>query len=719
MWCIFACTCLLIPLFVDSPVYSQKIKELSPDELAWQKLMPEIEVFWHEYQASPHKLAEEVWPFISELKDFIKRYPKSQKIPEAYYILGEAYAVASYWPEAVAHWKIVVRYYPDSKWTSAALNSLVARLEKQGNQEKLKKFYREILRQFPDSIAAKTTRVLLARQALQEGKVGLVKRVIKSIEKSSGSALVEVPELLDLKAAIANREGRPKEAIRLWVRYINLKKSPVARAGALFNIAETYRKAGDWLKARKYYALIRRDFSSQPEALFARFRMLQMEEIQKRRLAQYVKGKVRPLNLYESERVFREIVKKFPKYPLTQEVRKELIATKVKKKDYMEALILADDFIQTSPQGPYSQEVIKLAETAARELLKQKLDIEKLEKVTGTGRAYLGRKPRNRIQKYIQDSTQKLWVRLIKTLTSRGRALDAINSYWIYIRQFRNDPASLKEAFGPGLKALEAADRWFYSENKYADLIDYHFQHEKEIKSLGSAAHYYMLARAFSKVGLPRMALRAFFTAWRSEPTKTQKCEILVDWTGQCLEAYQSNMAQDTIGLLDLCCPDYALQPVVLYYKSALAGRQGDWTAAFNMARDSISGKPDDRNVFQALYAGIKLGEWDQVEKIYKENSSLLSKEKRINILKKWGDEAIRFFEYRKALVPYGFLTGLDAQDPSAKFRMAVAKSGALGFEKAIPSWEELSKKDKGIWGKAAKSEISFYKFMTGPAGQL
>ncbi len=718
-------TLILVSMFLTllsvssgSGASGQKNK-LSMDELAWQALVPEIEVFWHEYQASPHKVADDVWPFIAAMKDFIKRYPKSRRIPEAYYILGEAYAAASYWPEAVAHWKIVIRYYPDSKWTSSALNSLVAYLEKQGDQKRLKKFYKDILRQFPDSVAAKTTKVLLAEEALKEGKVDLVKRVVKNIERSFPMADVQIPELLDLKAGIALKEGRPKDAISLWIHFINLKKSPVARASALFNIAETYRTSGDWLKARKYYALIRRDFPTQPEALFARFRMLQMAEIQKARLARYVRGKVKQVNLNESERVFRKIVERYPKYPLTQEVRKELIATKIKKREYIKALQLADDFIRTNPSGPFAKEVLQLAGIAKEKLLKEEFHAEKLENMIQAGKAYLGKKPQNRVQGYIQEVTQKLWARLISQLLQEKRPLEAIESYWSYRKRFEADKEGLKEVFAAAVKAMEETDKWFYSKGRYSDLINYDFFHQKEIEELKSPAHYYWLAKAFSRVNLDRMALRSYFKAWKQRPPHSQRCEILRDWTRKCLGMNEVIMAQDTIGLLDLSCPDYALLPDVLYYKSKMAGMQGDWIAAFNMAKDSISGKPDKKNVYQAILSGIKLGEWAQIEAIYRKHSELLSPGTKIQILKKWGDEAVRLSEFKRAMVPYKLLEAIDQEDPSARFRLAVARSGAYGYEKALPVWEELSKKDQGIWGRAAKSEISFYKFMSGPAGQL
>ncbi len=707
-------------LALSMPAVAGQKTKLSPDELAWQQLMPEIEVFWHEYQASPHKLSEEVWPFISSLKDFIRRYPGSRRVAEAYYLLGEAYAAASYWPEAIAHWKIVIRYHPDSKWTSAALNSLVAYLEKQGDQERLKRFYKDILRQFPDSVAAKTTRVLLARHAFQEGKIDLVKRVIKEIEGSMASADVEIPELLDLKAMIARKEGREQEAIRLWVHFINLKKSPVTRAAALFQIAETYRSSGDWLKARKYYALIRRDFSNQPEALFARFRMLQMSEAQKERLAKYVKGnKVRPVDLNESERVFQKIVQKYPRYFLTQEVRKELIATKIKKGEYMEALELADDFVRTCPKSAFVKDVLRLSDYAARKLETGKFSVQALERVVSAGKTYLNKKSQNRVQEHIQKVTQKLWVRLIGQLLEEESPLEALERYWSYTRTFKADQGALKEAFDLGVRALEQTDRWFFSQKRYADLVNYDFFHQGQIKTLKSPVHYHLLARAFNMIGLDLMSLRAYYTSWKLGPSTGQRCQILRDWAGQSLDASEMNMTQDTISLLDMLCPDYSLQPDVLYFKSVMASRQGDLVAAFNMAKDSLAAHPDEKNVYQAISAGIRLAEWQQVEDIYRKNSHILPEDRRVSILKKWGDEAVRFSEFKRALVPYGLLGKIDPEDPSLGFRLAVAECGAYGFEKAQPRWEEISKKDRGIWGKAAKSEIAFYRFMSGPAGQL
>ncbi len=711
---------IALPLVLSSNSKAAKKSKLSPDELAWQQVLPEVEVFWHEYQTSPHKLSDEVWPFISVLKEFIRRYPGSPRIAEAYYLLGEAYAAANYWPEAVAHWKIVIRYHPDSKWTSAALNSLVAYLEKQGDQDKLKKFYKDILRQFPDSIAAKTTRVLLARHALQEGKIDLVKRVIRDIERSSPSAGVEIPELLDLKAMIARKEGRRQDALRLWIHFVNLKKSPVARASALFQIAETYRSSGDWLKARKYYALIRRDFSSQPEALFAKFRLLQMSEAQRERMARYVKGKkLRPVNLNESERVFQKIVRRFPNYFLTQEVRKELIATKIKKGEYMKALELADDFVQTSPKSAFVHDVLALSDKAAERLISGNFTADVLEQNVSAGRNYLNRKPQNKVQEHIQKVTQKLWVRLIKELLKEKRPLDALEKYWSYTRSFQKHSAALKEAFSAGLRALEQTDRWFLSQKRYADLVNYDFFHEQEIETMKSPVHYHLLARSFSMLGLDKMALRAYFAAWKLRPSGRQRCEILRDWAGQSINSSKMMVTQDTIGLLDMLCPDYSLQPDVLYFKSVMASRQGDFIAAFNMAKDSMSARADEKNVYQAMFSGIVLGEWQQLEDIYRKNSKLLPLDKRVSILKQWGDEAVRFSEFQKAMVPYGFLADINSEDPSLDFRLAVAESGAYGFEKARSRWEDLSKKDLGIWSKAAKSELSFYKFMGGPAGQL
>ncbi len=682
------------------------------DKIVWRAMVPAIEVFWKEYQTSPEKLKEDVWPLISMLKNFIKAFPDSEMLPEAYYILGEAYASVSYWPEAEAHWKIVTRYFPNSRWTNQALNSLVMFYERSNNRKKLRRFYREIMRRFPDSIAAKTAQVLIAKQALMRGDVKTARRVARLISKSSPMAEVEVPELLDLEARLALKDKKPEKAIELWVRYLNLVKNPSVRAATLFQIAETYRRLGDLLKARKYYALIRRDFKGQPEYLFARFRMLQIKEQTRERLARYTKGQVSRPDYYESEEVFKEILKRFPKHPLTLEVKKEFVATELRKKDYVKVLELAEKYLRQDPKSPYAKDILLMADQAKNGLLTTEYKIPELEKIVAFARPFLQREGGSQIYDYIKSVAEAKWVELEKKLLDDNRPLEALKEYWAFKRFFRQETEATVNARSLAQKALVEADKKFLKDKQFIQLVNFHLKNRSDIGALGEASHYYYLAKAYSGLGLDEASLRAYQAAWNLEPPDSLRCRLLMDWTGQMVKDAKKIATQDAITLMNLYCPEQSMTSEALLYKSILATWQKDYRAALSMALDSIGIKATRPGVRQAILGAIYLAEWDVAWKVYKKYNSLIPQDEKLALLRKWGDEALNLGVARQALKAYQTLMDMDTKEAADSFRLNLAESAIKGPDKAVSLWDKAAKETEGLWGDASKAEASFYKFM-------
>ncbi len=687
--------------------------------MAWKAIVPAIEVFWKEYQTSPSKLKEDAWPLISMLKNFIKAYPDSKMLPEAYYILGEAYASVSFWPEAEAHWKIVTRYFPNSKWTNQALTSLILYYERTNNREKLRRFYREIMRRFPDSIAARTAEVLMARQALLMGNVKRARQVAKRVSMSSPLAEVDVPELLDLKARLALHDGRPKKAIEMWLRYLNLVRNPSSRASTLFNIAETYRHMGDMLKARKYYALIRRDFKGQPEYLFARFRMLQLKEQARQRLSKYTKGRIAAPDFYESELVFQKILKQFPNHPLTQEVKREFVATELKKKDYLKALMLAEKYLVEDPKGPYAKEMLLMADQAKNHLLEKKYAVDALKEIVLSLKPYLDRRGNCQIYDFMRMVAEKKWVELQKGLLSRNRPVEALKEYWKFREFFKNDTGLVKEAKENAVLALIHADKAFIAKGMDVELIDFYLWNRQKVDALKVPHHYLFLARAYSNLHIGQASFRAYQQAWDSGPDDSLRCKILMAWTGQIVRDRRFKAAQDTITLMNLYCPEQSMGSRALLYKSRLALWQKDYRAALNMAMDSLNIKANAENIKQAVFGAINLAEWNTVKRVYNKYSKLLSANDRIMLLSKWGDEALRLGEPKEALSAYRLLQKVNPDDPAERFRLNLALSAGTDPSKAIRIWTDSAKKEKGLWGKASKAEASYYKFMKRAGGQI
>ncbi len=680
-------------------------------KIAWKYIVPAIEVFWQEYQTSPEKLKEDAWPLISMLKNYIKAYPDSKMLPEAYYILGEAYASVAFWPEAEAHWKIVTRYFPNSKWTNQALNSLILYYEKTGNQEKLRRFYREIMRRFPDSIAARTAEVLMARQALSAGDVKMAKDVAKRVSRTSPMAEVDVPELLDLKARLALRDKKPKKAIDLWVRYLNLIRNPGFRASTLFRIGETYRRMGDVLKARKYYALIRRDFKGQPEYLFARFRMLELKEQARERLSRYTKGRVAPPDYYESEQVFKEILKRFPRHPLTREVKKEYVATELRKKDYLRALMLAERYLRNDPQSPYSKDILLMADEAKNGLLTTSYKIPEVEKIVDFAVPFLHTGGRSQVYDYIRTVAQRKWVELQKRLSYVGRPVAALKQYWRFTAFFQGNSDAVREAEKQAVKSLLQADETFLKEKKAVELLNFYFKNRARIDRLKVAGHYLCLARAESAMGLDEASLRAYQRAWDVASDGPVRCRILIDWTGQIIRGHRLKAAQDAITLMNFFCPEESMGAMALLYKSKMALWQKDYKAALNMALDSVHIRPTAENVTQAVLGAIYLADWNSAWKVIKSHGSVMPMDKKIILVKKWGDEALNLGQTDEALRVYRLLFKLDSQDPASLFRLDLAASIGKDPERARTRWIEAAKKQKGFWERVFKAEASYSKF--------
>jgi hypothetical protein len=185
--------------------------------------------------------------------------------------------------------------------------------------------------------------------------------------------------------------------------------------------------------------------------------------------------------------------------------------------------------------------------------------------------------------------------------------------------------------------------------------------------------------------------------------------------TVQVLALLQSNRTPAKNSKL----PSLVVAPRSLVYKAEISQWQGDWTAALNMALDSMSIETSYENVYHSLFAAIGLGEWGQVKHIYEQHNTILNRRDRIEILKAWGDEALSLTDLKPAIDAYTLLKQIAGDDPSSAFRLIAARTNALGFRKTEKDWQDASKTWHGIWQKASKAELEFYRFLEGPAGQI
>jgi TolA-binding protein len=706
MLCLVLFSCIMAKT-VNSADMPEK-HSMGKDDQAWQELSVERDRFWRDAEDSPALVQRSAWPLIKGLKHFIQYYPRSSHIPEAYYLLGEAYSSIGYSPEAAGHWRTVVRYYPDSEWAGPALTALVKQLEITGNRMKIIRFYREILRQFPDSNAALMARVLLAEDAFMEGRLDLVMPTVERLEKTP-SVELQVPEFLRLKAMIAERQGEYAKAREYLLHYLNLVKSRKMRASALFSIAESYRREGQLLKARKYYALIRRDFSSEPEALFARFRLAQLEDRARGRLSVYVSTALKPENMPATARLYARILKEFPAYPLSQEVQFEFMQLRMKQGKYLDALKLGYDFLKRMPDSVFAAKVRKTSLAALNALEKHRQTVAVLQEFVEFGLPVV--KAANRddpVSKGIAEATQRLWLQLLRQMTDQDMNREALASY----RQYRDvygklqDKGALREARPLALKALASLDAAFLRDGDWTGLINYHFTWHGMMEELALSSHWYALARCWDAITCPDAALRAYYRAWKLHPDEKRRCPMLDSWIECAIRNRDHVSAAGAMELLDAQCPDNAFSAHVLELKARLEVLRGRWREATALFRDSVREGGGLSSRIGLMEGSIMLGDWKTAGKLRSHIWEKVQDSEKKRLLCLWGDEAFRLQEYGVALEAYESLMALDPQDPATAWKVARTRELTGDLKTAMEEFKALSQADSPLWAQAADTAI-------------
>jgi len=102
---------------------------------------------------------------IKAYQSFIKNYPDSSLLPNAYYWLGELYMVKSLTQEAERVFSTVVEKYPQSRKVADASYKLGQIYSRYGQEDKAKAQMKLVKEKFPKSTAAKLADRFLEKQA--------------------------------------------------------------------------------------------------------------------------------------------------------------------------------------------------------------------------------------------------------------------------------------------------------------------------------------------------------------------------------------------------------------------------------------------------------------------------------------------------------------------------------------------------------------------------
>ncbi len=701
------------------------LSEAEKGEAAWKRIQPSIELFWKQAEESPTLLAQAAWPVIRKLRRYIWRYPDSPHVAQAYYLIGEAYAQLSYYPEALAHWRIVAKLYPKSEWASAALMAILRYQEMTGKLGRMVPFYKKIVRQYPDTLGAKAAWIALAIDAVNRGNVQWIAKQTKKLERSYPKLYLRIPRLLDLKARIALAQGHSAKAEELWLHYLNLIDQPYQKAAALFHVGEVLKSRGRPLEARKYFALIIRDYPNSAEALFARFRLAQLKEEERRRLAQYVPAMEVVKPDPAAGRTMETILKRFPNHPLAPEVRLELARYRhmemrwaFQHRDYRKVFRLGLTFASRFSNTPVAKGVKEQLLSLETQLLGSELPPKELLEFAHEGATFLQGQKKPPFEDVIGPMAAELWLEAMRRLARASRYEAALEEFWRYQRDFPHyQPARSREL---GTSLLLGMDRTLMEKGKPLELVRYHYDHRGEIAHLSSPVHLAWIGRAWEMLNCPRAAERAYFAAWRLGGT-AMGVDGMVRWAHLLVaegEFWAARTIRSYITPPEITKTE-ALSIVLL--DASLLEAKGKWEEVRHRLEPLIEKfKGDELMAAQRLLikADLELGQWDQAGMVWSNLEPKLSTAEQLAILTRWSDHAMDLGFGQEALLAAEQLVSKSGGAPPYLWRVAKAKS-FMGRKDAQDAWKALAAAKDPLWSKAAKAILANEEFWKGPASRF
>ncbi|WP_161939938.1 tetratricopeptide repeat protein [Dissulfuribacter thermophilus] len=722
--------------------------ELQQAHEAWKRIVPTINIYWKEVEERPFAAKKTAWQIIDLLKRFIVDYPQAKEVPEAYYIIGSAYKQVGFIPEAISHWRIVAKEFPDSKWADEALLQILLYYDETGKINKKHTFLKEIIRQYPDTTAAKAAWVALALDSLKKKKnVDFIEREVRRLEAADPNVFVKVPMYLELKARLASLKGDEKSAIDYWMHFLNLTVSREKQAAVLFEIGEAYRRLGDLLKARKYYALCARDYSKFSYALFSRFRLAQIRERER---------KITPWSRYKGYRdessamIYDRILRQFPKHSITQEVEFEYALLKFERGDLPGALKLVKRFFKNSPNGALREQFLELSKKIRARMIAEKNSTRLRENLTACLSVLNDRALKN-VMPGFDDTAKAVWKKIIEDLTRKGvydqalletkKLLEKFPSYkdgrrmWQRIIQSLNEKgdyvAAIKEAkafkdrfprdegvkrFSNSLRkeALNSYFKKLLKDERPLVVLDFFYSKGDLFNDILDRNHLVSVGMAWNELGCPDEAGLFMGKAFFSRGNTPTDYDLLLKWAEASLETGDFNGLGQIISYLDRF-PQGKTDPRYLHLKVLYEQNKGNWDQAYNLSSQGLSNskKSNERKLLlqDFIKSSVHLGLWDVARDAFRELDPLLNDSERRSLMSQWADTAFDMGAYEEAFLFYNLLLELDPKQPDVQAKMALCLLRQEKLDSASGVLRALSTEEGSLWGDSAKAILGNEEF--------
>ncbi len=708
----------------------------------WQNALDALDdLLEHEQDLSPHArqmvdlvrlrclmhLADagkqDYWEVIQALRRHLYLYPHSPYKPWIYLSLGKCYRKEGFYPEALAYDKMVVEEFKNSPQAPKAMIEAARVLRTQHKYQKALYWLKRLIRQYPDTKSADLARLVLAQLALESNDIKRAKVLVEQIKKTDPNIYIDLPKLLLVEGEILAKQGKYKEARKRWLHYLNLQTSSSTQAKVWFFIAESLKREHFYLKARKYYVLIKQEYPDSKYALFSKFRLAQLQEIEQQSLSKYVNN-IKPWEpAADTILVLKTIINQYPNSKIAQEAEITLMRYDLMLKDAFDILKQAKNFIKLYPNSRFADNVTKYVKIACNKLLNQHLDIETIKKIVIFGRDFVGLYPKSPFTTDIKNLTSNLWIKWIRYCLNKKEYLKAFKQESIYLNTFLPDNY-VNTIKNLTRKTIAYINEEFISKDKPINLLNFYYIYLNTIKQINAKEENFYIAISWKKLGCLDAALRYFYMAYKANiQNKNLKNRLFISWIYTALMTNDFNSVAAILTLYRLNNKNWFDNPKIILAYAKLMQYNKNWQNIIDRCLPNLPSVRDISIKKELVYvcekALLETKNFNKFNQIFKDYKTFLNNKIKTNLLKQVAQKELSLGLIDQAINHLKKAINIEPNDLALIWLYTIALNKAGKFKLALKEAKLLATSKDSFWASVGSALVSNISFWQGPAGSL
>jgi TolA-binding protein len=274
----------------------------------------------------------------------------SPRVPRALLNMGLANLKVGNIPEAKAYFNILRKQYPHNRNIPHISYYWGDYYYEHGDYEKAADNFQYLVQNYPDSPLVRDAALGLARSLIELEYYDQAFQIVDYIEKRWPRFYVEYPPFLKMSGNIAFKLDKLKKAKNDYWTYYNIEPDAPGNDVVLARLGDIYLRSGKKKAAKEMYTSVTERFPDEEGGLVAKMRLAEEGIYDEPTMNQMFSVFDRQFNL-KPEKIYTNIVRKFPKSPLAPLAQLKLAMWYYFNKKYADALRAAQDFLGRYPRS--------------------------------------------------------------------------------------------------------------------------------------------------------------------------------------------------------------------------------------------------------------------------------------------------------------------------------------------------------------------------------